>query len=133
MQTATKIGCECGGDYRSRVEPAPIVEHKRAKKTHSNNRINKLLHDHAADLSSTFNNLASKHMPPPTQIPMPDYVGAPNEELGRPITEAEGMSTAPGPDSVTNKTLRNLNDQSISKLTEYYNHCLEKGEIPQAK
>ncbi|KAH7987775.1 hypothetical protein HPB52_025546 [Rhipicephalus sanguineus] len=92
----------------------------------------------AADLSSMFSNLASKRMPPPTQIPMRDYVGAPNEELGWPITEAEvrhalnkvRTTTAPGPDSVTNKTLRNLDDQSISKLTEYYNHCLEKGEIP---
>lgn len=32
---------------------------------------------------------------------------------------------------MTNKTLRNLDEQSISKLTEYYNHCLEEGEIPQ--
>ncbi|KAG0418672.1 hypothetical protein HPB47_004666 [Ixodes persulcatus] len=38
--------------------------------------------------------------------------------------------SAPGPDCVTNKTLRNLDDPSVEQLTEYINDCWRQGSIP---
>ncbi|XP_037526368.1 uncharacterized protein LOC119403510 [Rhipicephalus sanguineus] len=43
-----------------------------------------------------------------------------------------GDYTAPGPDKVTNKTLRNLDDVSISALTTYINKCWREGRLPEA-
>lgn len=61
---------------------------------------------------------------------LPHYKEEENEALDADITEAEvrgalqnvGPASAPGPDAVTNKMLRNLYDKSAAKLTEYYNH-----------
>lgn len=39
--------------------------------------------------------------------------------------------SAPGPDRVTNRTLRNLDDQSIEALTDYYNECWKTGKLPR--
>lgn len=73
------------------------------------------------------------------QTPLPDYDGAHNEALDAPITEAEVRAelvrlrtkSAPGPDGITNKMLRNLDDTSIGYLTEYMQECWDKGELPQ--
>ncbi|KAG0436780.1 hypothetical protein HPB47_017760 [Ixodes persulcatus] len=73
------------------------------------------------------------------QTPLPDYDGAHNEALDAPITEAEVRAelvrlrtkSAPGPDGITNKMLRNLDDTSIGYLTEYMLECWDKGELPQ--
>ncbi|KAG0422985.1 hypothetical protein HPB47_001219 [Ixodes persulcatus] len=71
--------------------------------------------------------------------PLLEYDGAPNEELDAPITEAEvraeilGLKTksAPGPDEITNKILRNLDNDSISALTEYMQDIWTKGHLPR--
>lgn len=39
--------------------------------------------------------------------------------------------SAPGPDGITNKTLRNLDDESITKLTEFINKSWKAGQILQ--
>lgn len=41
-------------------------------------------------------------------------------------------TSAPGIDNVNNKLLRNLDDKSISALTEYYNHCFDNSSLPSS-
>lgn len=38
--------------------------------------------------------------------------------------------SAPGPDEVTNKMLRNLDDDSVTALTAYFNKCRTVGSLP---
>ncbi|KAG0427692.1 hypothetical protein HPB47_025277 [Ixodes persulcatus] len=68
-----------------------------------------------------------------------DYAGRDNPTIDEEITEAEARAeilrlrtkSATGPDGITNKILRNLNDESIESITRYMNKCREWGEIPQ--
>ncbi|KAM7282712.1 hypothetical protein ISCGN_002836 [Ixodes scapularis] len=68
-----------------------------------------------------------------------EYDGERNEALDVPITEAEvrevllrlKTKSAPGPDGVTNKMLRNLGDGAVTGITRYMNACWERGFIPQ--
>ncbi|KAM7296697.1 uncharacterized protein ISCGN_021854 [Ixodes scapularis] len=70
----------------------------------------------------------------------PAYDGAENEKLDASFSEAEiravlsGLTTrsAPGPDRVTNMTLRNLDDESVMRLTTYVNECWREGSLPDA-
>lgn len=39
--------------------------------------------------------------------------------------------SAPGPDGITNKILRNLNDESVTIITKYMNECRAEGSILQ--
>ncbi|XP_049270134.1 uncharacterized protein LOC119385971 [Rhipicephalus sanguineus] len=69
-----------------------------------------------------------KHGPSLTHAP---YAGSPNAALDEDFTVAEiytvlhklNSRSAPGPDGVTNKTLRNLDDPSVELLTDYINDC----------
>lgn len=38
--------------------------------------------------------------------------------------------SAPGPDGITNKILRNLDDESVEAVTRYMNVCWETGRLP---
>lgn len=67
-----------------------------------------------------------------------EYTGKPNPSLDRDFDEAEiwaalqklNSKSAPGPDGVTNKALRNLDKETISELTKYINECWTRGSIP---
>ncbi|KAM7289972.1 hypothetical protein ISCGN_030100 [Ixodes scapularis] len=60
--------------------------------------------------------------------------------MDREIAEAEVRSaisklkpnSAPGPDGITNRTLRNLDDSSITDITDYINTCWREGRIPES-
>ncbi|KAM7296761.1 hypothetical protein ISCGN_021916 [Ixodes scapularis] len=60
--------------------------------------------------------------------------------MNREIAEAEVRSaisklkpnSAPGPDGITNRTLRNLDDSSITDITDYINTCWREGRIPES-
>lgn len=41
-------------------------------------------------------------------------------------------SSAPGKDGITNSMLRNLDDQSIAQITDYFNKCWKEGTLPQS-
>lgn len=41
-------------------------------------------------------------------------------------------TSAPSIDDVSNKLLRNLDDKSVSALTEYYNQCFDNSSLPNA-
>lgn len=68
-----------------------------------------------------------------------DYQGPPNPLLDKDIEEWEvrkaaqdlNCKSAAGPDQITNKALRNLNDEAITALTTYYNKCWRAGTLPK--
>lgn len=76
----------------------------------------------------------SPHIPPETT----HYTGSPNDLLDKTIREAKvraelqrlNTSSAPGPDGVHNKALRNLDSPSITALTDYFNECWVRGALP---
>ncbi|KAL1468756.1 hypothetical protein MTO96_025187 [Rhipicephalus appendiculatus] len=75
--------------------------------------------------------LADRHLPvgPSGHEDYPEYRGEPSEELDAPVTKAEVVKvlqelngrSAPGPDGISNRLLRNLDEKSIEKLTEEIN------------
>lgn len=80
----------------------------------------------------------AKYLPKTPKDWLPNYEGEANELLDADIEEWEvravlqtiNCKSAAGPDQVTNKALRNLNDTSIEALTKYYNKCWREGRIP---
>ncbi|KAH7943434.1 hypothetical protein HPB52_008231 [Rhipicephalus sanguineus] len=65
------------------------------------------------------------------------YGGKPKPELHQPITLAEisvllsrlTRNTIVGNDRISHKHLRNLSQQAIAALLQYFNECWEKGEL----
>lgn len=72
----------------------------------------------------------------PTQFP--DYTGCEVPELDQDFTAVEirqvlfslNSKSAPGPDGVTKKMLKNLHDESIDFLTERINEVWRSGHVP---
>lgn len=107
-------------------------------KTQSGIRLSKARHTCEGTDAEFMNKLSALHIGDTCSTTLPEYNGAPNEELDAPFTEAEvraeilGLKTksAPGPDGIMNKILRNLDDASISALTEYMQEIWSKGLPP---
>lgn len=87
------------------------------------------------------NTLIDKYLPvadnsAPTQFP--DYAGCDVPELDQDFSVAEirqvlfslNGKSVPGPDGVTNKMLKNLDDESIDFLTEKINEVWRRGQVP---
>ncbi|XP_037572179.1 uncharacterized protein LOC119454280 [Dermacentor silvarum] len=81
--------------------------------------------------------LVQKYLPLPADpsIPHPEYTGTDNthldadfsvEEVRRALHELNGRST-PGPDGIPNKLLRNLDEPSVTYLTDTINETWKKG------
>lgn len=101
--------------------------------------INKVIHAYGGTEKDFLQEIKEKYISQARPGIHPDYTGVANNELDREISEAEvraasqklNTKSAPGPDGITNKILRNLDDESITKLTEYINECWKTGKIPQ--
>ncbi|XP_075526691.1 uncharacterized protein LOC142558442 [Dermacentor variabilis] len=106
----------------------------------------KLLHT-AARIKSTeevLQSLVEKYLPvgprQGTSVAYADYLGPPNSELDADISTEEvrralhelNSKSAPGPDGIINRTLRNLDDHSIEYLTEVINETWKEGKVPEA-
>ncbi|XP_037567963.1 uncharacterized protein LOC119448820 [Dermacentor silvarum] len=73
------------------------------------------------------------------EVRFPDYLGPARPELDEDFTVAEirqaifalNGKSAPGPDGITNKTLRNLDARSIGYLTEKINGTWRNGSVPE--
>ncbi|KAG0423073.1 hypothetical protein HPB47_001126 [Ixodes persulcatus] len=84
------------------------------------------------------NTLCQKYIPSGSARPHGPYTGSSNSALDEDFSVAVvhaalrklNSRSAPGPDGVTNKTLRNLDDPSVEQLTEYINDCWRQGSIP---
>ncbi|XP_037567446.1 uncharacterized protein LOC119447964 [Dermacentor silvarum] len=111
-------------------------------KSKSNQRDNlrRLLYTeiNATDRNSVIQILINKYLPQKFTVQQLDYRGEPNPTLDEPFSMVEirtalhGLNgkSAPGPDRITNKSFRNLDDMSIDKLTEFINGCWKEGNIP---
>nr|XP_037272802.1 uncharacterized protein LOC119164688 [Rhipicephalus microplus] len=76
--------------------------------------------------------LDTKYLPVTPTDPLPSYERATNERLDADmVLQTINCKSASGPDHVTNKALRNLNDTAIEALTKYYNQCWRTGKLPQ--
>ncbi|XP_049523946.1 uncharacterized protein LOC125945731 [Dermacentor silvarum] len=86
------------------------------------------------------NTLCQKYIPSGPAKPQGPYTGSSNSALDEDFSVAEvhaalrklNSRSAPGPDGVTNKALRNLDDPSVEQLTEYINDCWRQGSIPSS-
>ncbi|KAG0425350.1 hypothetical protein HPB47_027482 [Ixodes persulcatus] len=87
----------------------------------------------------TKKKLREKYLPETEKVVHGDYTGTENERLDRDLEPWEvrnalqrvnGKSAA-GQDKVNNKTLRNLSDEAVEALTEYFNECWRAGKLPK--
>lgn len=82
--------------------------------------------------------LNDKYLPAMPPSSLPSYTGDSNPKLDTDIEEWEvravlqkiNSKSAAGPDSVSNKALRNLSDGAITALTKFFNHCWRNGALP---
>lgn len=113
-------------------------------RTNQRHSLAKILHQakRTAPPEDVTKTLVQKYLPLPTgpSTPHPEYLGTDNtqldadfsvEEVRRALHELNGRS-APGPDGITNKLLRNLDDPSVTYLTDTINEIWKKGELPDA-
>nr|XP_050028077.1 uncharacterized protein LOC126523519 [Dermacentor andersoni] len=110
-------------------------------KGHQHNNLARILHkaicEHGED--EIKGRLNAKYLPTTPTERHPDYQGNENETLDRDIQTWEvrvalqdlnGRSAA-GPDRVTNRALKNLNEAAIETLTNFYNKCWQEGRLPK--
>lgn len=115
-----------------------LLDQENTKAEHRRN-MSRLLHHHRGDMDAFLQELQTRYIGNQIPTTVPDYCGSPNEELDSPILEYEvraalqklKTTSAPGADGVRNKTLRNLDDNSIEALTQYLNQCWEEGTLPE--
>lgn len=112
-------------------------------KSSAQKQLQQLVHNYPGTDADLLDELADRYVglaPPNTPPqPLPPYNGDPNPALDADFTEAEmyaallklRTTSAPGPDGVTNKALRNLDAKSVAALTQYANECWHSGKIPQ--
>lgn len=87
----------------------------------------------------TGRRINARYLPSTPKEQHDDYKGADNLLLDRDIEEWEvravlqtlNCKSAAGPDRITNKALRNLNDGAITALTQYFNVCWRAGRLPK--
>lgn len=109
-------------------------------KTEQNNRLTSIVHNFPGTNEELIDKLSFLYIPTGANYPLPPYKGPKNVDLDADITEAEVRGallrlrpgSAPGPDGVTNKMLRNLDDNSISTLTAYFNYFWQRGSLPSS-
>ncbi|KAG0425511.1 hypothetical protein HPB47_027329, partial [Ixodes persulcatus] len=97
-----------------------LLDQENTKAEHRRN-MSRLLHHHRGDMDAFLQELQTRYIGNQIPTTVPDYCGSPNEELDSPILEYEvraalqklKTTSAPGADGVRNKTLRNLDDNSI--------------------
>lgn len=119
--------------------------HENKTKINQNRVVDRILHaerqlhrddEIAMRLARRYLPLAENAGPPETKCPQ--YEGRSAEGLDRSFQEADVRETlqklngrsAPGPDGVTNKMLRNLDDKSIRIITAEINRIWEAGVFP---
>lgn len=108
-------------------------------KTAYRKNINRIIDAYKGSEQDILQELTERYVSSARSEMHPDYRGAVNEDLDSPISESEiravlqklNTKSAPGPDGITNKTLKNLDNKSITKLANYVNACWETGRVPQ--
>ncbi|XP_037504870.1 uncharacterized protein LOC119379639 [Rhipicephalus sanguineus] len=109
-----------------------------ATKTAAKAEMTKIRHKYKRSIREMGDQIAKLYLDRSPAVEHRDYSGSPNDHLDRDFSQQEiravlqaiKTKSAPGPDKVTNKMLRNLDDQATSRLTDYINECWRKGGIP---
>lgn len=117
--------------FRHLLDP----EDTRAAQSHKTRR---LVTDHKGD--DLLGAIRDRYFKSAESVQHPDYNGVANEQLDAEFSEAEirnvlfelNTRSAPGLDRVSNKALRNLDDESISRFVSYINECWQRGSLPEA-
>ncbi|XP_037560707.1 uncharacterized protein LOC119438358 [Dermacentor silvarum] len=110
-------------------------------RTNQRHSLAKILHQAKGTASpeAVAKSLVQKYIPLPADpsTPHPEYTGTDNthldadfsvEEVRRALHELNSRST-PGPDGIPNKLLRNLDEPSVTYLTDTFNETWKKGEL----
>lgn len=92
--------------------------------------LKRLAHQNRHNQQALLDQLKSIYTAVGQAISYPDYSGPEQRSLDSPIQEAEVgeallklRNSTPGEDQITNVMLRNIDDRSISLLTDYSNEC----------
>lgn len=108
-------------------------------KSETTNRITHLVQSHKGGQEDLISQIKDTYFPETSPDPIHPYRGEVNHELDKEITESElrgalhklRTQSAPGPDKITNKILRNLDDTSITTLTALFNAYWTTETLPQ--
>ncbi|XP_077564512.1 uncharacterized protein LOC144179972 [Haemaphysalis longicornis] len=103
-------------------------------------RLSQTMHAALKELGEeeTDKRINAKYLPSTSAEQHEDYQGTDNPNLDKEIEEWEvravlqelNCKSTAGPDQISNKALRNLNDGAITALTKYYNRCWQTGKLP---
>ena len=111
-------------------------------KSNQRHVIEKVLHEakRSEPMGVIADKLANRYLPVGSVRPTdyPTYKGEPNPTLDEPFSTSEVRAvlhnlngrSAPGPDGISNRALRNLDDDSIEYLTEEINRVWKQGLLP---
>lgn len=111
-------------------------------KTTAQQQLQRLIHNHPHPHNHLLDAVRTKLFGSPENSPIPTilpYLGRPNPDLDAPFTIQEleqalarlTRNTTPGKDRITNKTLRNLDDETLSSILTLFNKHWEAGTLPQ--
>lgn len=114
-----------------------LLEPDHAKNVQQKN-VTRLIHGIDMDNDNIIQSLKDTYLTTTPKTPLPQYLGTQNHELDEDITKYEvraamlqlRTTSAPGADQVTNKTLRNLDENSIQAITELFNKHWQEGTLP---
>lgn len=109
-------------------------------KMHQHGRLNEIIARSIRDIGeeATERILLDKYLPNTPAETHPEYTGTPNGDLDKNIerwevkaalAKVKGKSAA-GPDGISNKALKNLEDGAIEALTNIFNKVWETGSLP---
>nr|XP_037280028.1 uncharacterized protein LOC119172996 [Rhipicephalus microplus] len=109
-----------------------------ATKTAVKAEITKIRHRNKGNIHQMGDEIFKLYLGRPPAVEHQEYSGSPNEYLDRDLSQQEiraalqtiKTKSAPGPEKVSNKMLRNLDEQGTSRLTNFVNECWRNGEIP---
>lgn len=117
-----------------------LLDETKTKGYHHNN-LAKILHRAVKSMGEeeVRKRIDAKYLPATGAEKHPDYGGKDNDELDKDIEVWEvkaalqtiNTRSAAGPDKVTNKALKNLNETAIEALTHYFNKCWSEGKLPR--
>ncbi|XP_077548070.1 uncharacterized protein LOC144160777 [Haemaphysalis longicornis] len=109
-------------------------------KSHQRDRLARLLHKELAERGkdAVAARLRAKYLPQTPTVQHDSYTGEPNQELDRGFTAEEirtalhelNSRSAQGPDRLSNRALKNLDNRSVEQLTDYINACWRRGSLP---
>lgn len=108
-------------------------------KLQARQQLERIFHQYPGTPEELKREIIDTYIRPGPATTLPSYQGPDNPGLDAPITLAEvraelnrlKTTSAAGPDRISNKMLRNLDDASIQALTDFLQECWYSGTIPQ--